>query len=155
MPAQLRSNDGESALTLGLEEPSSYATDAGFESSVFIAGQHWDGDHTHPVELSIQGLWLREADLLELRETIRRWLARPLHELTPGSLIGDFQLARLPGQTVLIRFGARSDVDDKRNPIVTVAVAARAFSGEFHFPTDQSCLDAFRRQLDSRLDGAC
>ncbi|HET7539505.1 MAG TPA: hypothetical protein VFK05_06530 [Polyangiaceae bacterium] len=139
---------------MGLEESSSYATDAGFESSVVIAGQHWDGEHTHPVELSIQGIWVREADLLELRETIRSWLARPLDELTPKFLVGDFQLARLPGQKALIRFGARSDVDDKRNPIVTVSVAARAFSGEFYFPTDQSCLEAFRRQLDSRLHEA-
>lgn len=153
MPAQLRSNDGNSVLLLGLEEPSSYATDAGFESSIRIVGQHWDGDHTHPIELSIQSLWLRREDLVELHRAISGWLARPLRELTQAFLGGEFQLARLPGQTAIIRFGARPEVDDRRNPIVTAFLAAGALSGEFHFSTDQSCLDAFRRQLDSRLDG--
>jgi hypothetical protein len=154
MPAQLSSNDGESALILGLEDPCSYATDAGFESSIGITGRHWDGDHTHQIELSVQGIWLRQDDLLALREALRMWLARPLHELTPESLSGEFQLARLPGQAALIRFGERPDVDDRRNPIVTVSLAAGGFSGEVHFPTDQSCLEAFHRQLGSRLEGA-
>jgi hypothetical protein len=154
MPAELRSNDGESVLILGLEEPASYATDAGFESGIRIAGRHWDGDHTHQIEASVQGIWLRQGDLLELREAIRNWLVRPLHELTPASLSGEFQLARLPGQSALIRFGPRPDVDDRRNPVATVLLVAGAFSCEFHFPTDQSCLDAFRRQLNSRLEGA-
>ena len=154
MPAQLRSNDGASVLVLGLEERANYATEAGFESSIHIAGRHWDGDHTHQIDVSMPGIWLRKGDLLELRETLATWAVRPLHELTPAFLSGEFQLARLPGQSVLIRFGPRPDVDDRRNPIVTIALAAGSLAGAFHFSTDHSCLDAFRRHIDAALDEA-
>ena len=154
MSAQLRSNDGESVLVPGLEARATYATDPGFESSIRISGRHSDGDHTHALEFSVAGIWLREDDFRDLRDVVATWLARPLRDLTPDSLNGEFQLARLPGQSVLIRFGSRSDVDDRRNAIVTISILAGQLSCEFHFPCDQSCLEASRREMDLSIDVA-
>jgi hypothetical protein len=153
MPAHLRSDDGESLLALGLEQRAEYATEPGFEGSVRFQGQHWDGDHHHSLQVSVNGLWLRFDGLRALCDFVATWLARPLHELTPEYLVGEFQLARLPGQSVIVRLGPRSEVEQTRNPIVTVVLAAGSLSGEYYFPSDQSCLGAFTRELTDALVG--
>ncbi|HZF54819.1 MAG TPA: hypothetical protein VE093_39490 [Polyangiaceae bacterium] len=152
--AILRSNDGESELMLQFEAHATYATEPGFEASIRLQGQHWDGDHTHKLAVTIENLWLRAQDLLRLQETLADWLGRPMHQLDPTDLDGEFQLACLPGQSVALRFGARREVSAGRNPIVTVAFAAGALMGEFHFFTDQSCLELFRRDLSAALQSS-
>src|SRR5262245_46779106 len=98
MSATLQSNSGEAQFVVELSAPAEYANDSGFESSIHLRGRHWDGDHTFPFSASIDGLWLREADLRSLREHISRWLRQPLDRLIAQDLSADFQLARLPGQ---------------------------------------------------------
>ena len=153
MHAELRSNDGESAIALDLERRFTYATEPGFEGSMQIRGRHWDGDHSHGIEVAIAGMWLRAEDLREMRSVVARWLARPLSELKAELLHGEFQLARLPGQSVRIRFGSRPDVIEGGHVVVTVAFAAGPLSGEYHFLSDQSCLEPFSRELNAALDG--
>jgi hypothetical protein len=152
--AILRSNDGESELALQFEARVAYATEPGLEASVRLRGQHWDGDHTHDLVVEIDTLWLRAQELSRLRETLADWLKRPMHRLDPDDLDGEFQLACLPGQCVTLRFGARPDVSHDRNPVVTVAFAAGALTGEFNFTTDQSCLELFRRDLSAALQSS-
>lgn len=68
-------------------------------------------------------------------------------------LQGEFQLARLFGQSVRIRFGSRSDVIEGRHIVVTVAFAAGPLSGEYYFLSDQSCFQSFNHELNAALDG--
>ena len=151
MSATLRSNDGEGELTIDFGSPEKYAADAGVTASVRIRGRHWDGDHTHDLSASIEGLWLRARDLVELRDAVAAWLARPLNELTTSNLDGQFVLTRLPGQNLVLRFGPRPESMRGHHPEVSVSLAAGPFRGDFHLVTDQSCLVEFRRELSSEL----
>jgi hypothetical protein len=74
-----------------------------------------------------------------------------MERLDPADLDRAFDLARLPAQTLVIRFGPREDVIVGRYPIITVNFAAGGLAGEFHFVTDQSCLDLFARDLSSAI----
>ena len=154
MLATLRSNSGEARFVIEPGAPAEYAHDPGFESSVHIRGHHWDGDHTFPFSTSIEGLWLRAADLTTLRDHISRWLRQPLDHLVAEDLTSDFQLARLPGQSVHFRFGPRTDTISDRNPVVSIVYSAGALHGEFHFVTDQSCLAIFVQELSAELVGS-
>lgn len=154
MPAILRSNSGESDLAIDLVEPATYAHDTGFESSVSIRAEHWDGDHTHPIAISVEGLWLRADDLRELRRHIAAWTSQPLDQLIPEQLDGTFELTRLPGQCLTITFGARPDTIAHLNPVVSILLSAGAFRSEFHLVTDQSCLAMFSTELGSHLHGS-
>ena len=151
--AELRSNDGGSAFALDFERRSTYATELGFEASVQIRGRHWDGDHDHEIDVAIEGMWLRVEDLREMGNVVARWLARPLSELKAELLEGEFQLARLFGQSMRVRFGSRPDVIAGRHVVVTVTFAAGPLSGEYHFVSDQSCLQSFSHELTAALDG--
>ncbi len=153
MPATLRSNDGEAEFAVECVTPAEYANDLGFDSCVSLRGQHWDGDHTFPLSTSIEGLWLRSADLTALCEHIERWANQPLDRLHADDLSGDFELARLPGQSVRIGFGSRADTISHLNPVVSIALSAGLLHSEFHFPTDQSCLTIFARELSAELIG--
>jgi hypothetical protein len=149
MLATLSSNNGRSQFAIELGAPQEYACDPGFESSVTIRGQHWDGDHTFPLSTSIDGVWLRTADIVALRNHIARWLQQPLDRLVADDLNAEFELARLPGQSVLMRFGARDDTISDRHPVFSVSFSAGALHGEFHFVADQSCLALFAEGLSS------
>src|SRR4051812_37716863 len=151
MPATLPSNSGEAQFVVEFSAPSEYAGDPGYESSVHMRGRHWDGDHTFPFSTSIDGLWLRAADLAALRAHITRWLRRPLDGLIAEELNADFQLARLPDQSVQVRFGSRPDTNCGLNPVVTITFSAGALRGEFHFVTDQSCLALFAQGLSAEF----
>jgi hypothetical protein len=151
MSATLRSNCGNSGLTIDLVAAASNAHDAGFEASIAIRVQHWDGDHARPTSLSVEGLWIRSGDLFGLLDHVRAWTDRTLDQLDPKSLDGSFEMARLPGQRFSIAFGARSDTIALLNPVVSVSLAASAFSCEFHFVTDQSCLTIFSSELGESL----
>src|SRR5882762_2458603 len=105
MPATLPSNDGDKRLVIKLVAPAEYAHDAGFDSCVQFNGSHWDGGHIHPFSTSIDGLWLRSADLIALRNHIALWVARPLDRLDADDLTRNFELARLPGQSISFSFG--------------------------------------------------
>src|SRR5947209_426941 len=107
MPVTLPSNSGEAKFVVELRAPAEYAHDAGFESSITLHGRHWDGDHTFPFFSSIEGLWLRAADIVALRDHIARWIRQPLECLIADDLSSEFQLALLPGQSIRIRLGAR------------------------------------------------
>jgi hypothetical protein len=149
MTATLKSNDGEAEFRIEFGTPADYATDSGFESSIFLCGQHWDGEHTFPLRSSIEGLWLRSADILALREHILRWIGQPLDRLLVEDLNGDFQLGRLPGQSVRILFGPYGETKSHLNPTVTIRFSAGVLHGEFYFITDQSCLAIFAQQLSA------
>ncbi len=151
MAATLPSNNGEAQFVIDLRAPAEYAHEPGFESSVHLRGRHWDGDHTFPFSTSIEGLWLRTADLTALREHVIRWLRQPLESLIAEDLNADFRLARLPGQSVRIRFGPRPDTLSDLNPVVSIIFSARALQGEFHFVTDQSCLKLFAQELADEM----
>jgi len=151
MPATLRSNNGEAEFTVEFREYIDYASEAGFESAIQLRGQHWDGDHTHPLSGSIDGLWLRSADLKGIRDHISHWLDRPLNYLVAEELNREFELARLPGQTIRIRIGPRQDTTSHLNPVVSITFSAGGLRGEFHFVTDQSCLALFARELSAQL----
>src|SRR5882724_5353720 len=115
MPATLISNRGDEELRIEFLAPAEYAHDPGFESSVKLCGRHWDGDHTYPFATSIEGLWLRSADLAALRDHIANWTSQSLDKLVVKDLTREFELGRLPGQTVRIRFAPRSDTVSDRN----------------------------------------
>jgi hypothetical protein len=154
MPATLRSNSGEAEFAVGLGTPAEYAHDPGFESAVKMHGLHWDGDHTYRLSSSIDGLWVRSADITELRDHISRWTGQPLDRLVAEDLSGDFELARLPGQSIHIRFGPRPDTISDLNPVVSITFSAGALHGEFYFVTDQSCLTLFAQELSVELVGS-
>lgn len=151
MPATLRSNNGSSEFSIECVTPAEYANDRGFESCVHLLGEHWDGDHTFPLSTSIDGLWLRSADLTALCEHIERWTSQPLGRLHTDDLSNDFELARLPGQSVCIGFGRRPDTISGLNPVVSITLSAGKLRSEFHFVTDQSCLTIFAQELSEEL----
>lgn len=154
MSATLSSNSGEGQFVIELGASAEYACDHGFESSVHFRGRHWDGDHTFPFSTSIDGVWLRSADLTALRDHIARWTRRPLDLLTGEDLSSDFELAGLPGQSIRVRFGPRPDTISDLNPVVSITFSAGDLKGEFHFVTDQSCLALFARELSVDLVGS-
>ena len=154
MQATLRSNSGEAEFTLELETVAEYAHEVGFESTISLRGQHWDGDHTFPFSSKIDGLWLRGGDLNALSEHITKWINLPIGQLAPDGLTGDFQMARLPEQSLSLRFSSRSNEVSSMNPIVSITFKASAYCGEFYFVTDQSCLSFFVHELRAALLGA-
>lgn len=151
MAATLPSNSGGAQFVIELGAPAEYAHDRGFESSITLRGQHWDGDHTFPFSTSIEGLWLRAADIFALRDHIARWIRQPLELLVAADLSAEFQLARLSGQSIRIRLGPREDTISDRHPVFTISFSAGALQGEFHFVTDQSCLALFVEELSTEL----
>ena len=152
MPVTLLSNDGDAQFVIEMGSPSEYACEMGFESSISVRGEHWDGDHTFPFSTSIQGLWLQAEKLNKLREHVSLWTALYLDRLIVDDLDGEFELACLPGQRVCVRFGSRREtIADDSHPVVSVAYSAGALQGEFHFVTDQSCLSLFCQDLLTEL----
>ncbi len=151
MPATLRSNCGRDEFIVKCVTPVEYANDLGFESCVYLRGHHWDDGHTFPLSMSFDGLWLRSADLMALYEHIERWINQPLDRLHVDDLSGDFELARLPGQSVRIDFGPRPDTISGLNPVVSITLSAGKLHSEFHFTTDQSCLTIFAQELSAEL----
>jgi hypothetical protein len=154
MAATLPSNNGEAQFVIELGAPAEYAHYAGFESSIHIRGRHWDGDHTFPFSNSIDGLWLRAADLNALLDHVSKWLRQPLDSMVAEDLSADVRLAWLPGQNVHLRFGPRPDTTSSLHPVVTITFSAGALQGEFHFITDQSCLTGFAQELSVDLLGS-
>lgn len=151
MPATLRSNSGRDEFIVKCVTPAEYANDFGFESCVYLHGQYWDGDHTFPLSTSIDGLWLRSADLTALYEHIERWTNQPLDRLHVDDLSNDFELAGMPGQSVRISFGPRPDTISGLNPVVSITLSAGKWHSDFHFVTDQSCLTIFAQELSAEL----
>ncbi|HEU4714551.1 MAG TPA: hypothetical protein VFS76_23505 [Pyrinomonadaceae bacterium] len=152
MAATLSSNRGEARFVIELGARSEYADDRGFDSCVHLHGSHWNVDHTFPFSVSIDGLWLRAAELTALHDHISRWLHQPLDHLVAADLSAEFQLARLPGQSVHIRFGPRADTISGRHPVVSITYLAGALHGEFYFVTDQSCLGGFVEELSAAVN---
>ena len=74
-----------------------------------------------------------------------------LDHLIAEDLNGGFELARLPWQSIHIRFGPRSDTVSNLNPVVSITFSAGTLRGEFHFVTDQSCLGLFAQELSIAL----
>jgi hypothetical protein len=68
-----------------------------------------------------------------------------------NGLNGAFELARLPGQSVHVRFGSRDDTTSDLDPVISVSFSSGALQGEFHFTTDQSCLALFVEELSAEL----
>ncbi len=148
MLAKLSSNSGAAHFVIEGTH-AEYAHDPGFEGSITIRGQHWAGDHTFELGTSIDGMWLRAADVAALHDHIARWLRQPLDRLIAVDLNAEFELARLPSQSVKLRFGARDDTISGRHPVVSISFSAGALQGAFHFVTDQSCLALFAEELSS------
>jgi len=148
---RLRSSSGDFSFTLCFEEETSYATDAGFVASIQLAGNHFDGDHTHPWKSEVGGLWVRRDDLVAMRHVLGRWVARPIDKLDPRDLSCDFEMARLPDQSVRVAFQPQSDRPLSRNPVAVIDVAAGSMSCRVVFETDQSCLNIFQSELRAVL----
>lgn len=151
MSAKLKSNDGGSLLEIIFESKSEYAHEPGFESTVCVKGRHWDGDHTFPQIISIEGLWLRIKELRELRNHIGRWTDQALDELRIEDLSEEFELARLPHQSLRLLFGPRPDTISDSHPVVSISLAAGPMKAEYHFLTDQSCLSLFSDELTREI----
>ncbi len=151
MAATLPSNSGREQFVITLGDPAEYAHDPGFESVIHIRGQHWDGEHTFPFSTSIEGLWLRAVDMVALRDHISRWICQPMEQLMADQLNGEFQLARLPGQSIRLRFRRRDDTISDRHPVISISFSVWALQGEFHFVTDQPCLALFAEELSTEL----
>lgn len=143
----LSSNRGGELFSIEFRAPGEYAHEPGFDSSIAVRGEHWDGEHCFPFSFVVEGVWLRAGDIVGLRDHIDGWLRRPLDQLVPKDLDAEFQLARVPGQSLRIRFGARADTISDRHPVVSISFSAGTFQGEFHFVTDQSCLSLFTEGL--------
>lgn len=151
MTASLPSNDGDARITFGLDCPSNYAGELGFESAIQIQGRHWDGDHTHPIVISVAGIWLSVADLRKLRDHVIGWNSLPLDQMDPSLLDGIFDLATLPGQKACLSFGPTSNVISGMNPLVSILVDAGPLSSRYCFVTDQSCLALFAEELSNAI----
>lgn len=151
MEVTLRSNRGDDEIVLDLGPAEAYGSEAGAVSSFKIRGQHWDGDHDHELFTSVEGLWLRNEDLTAVRDRVAEWVQQPLDRLATSELVGDFELARLPGQSLRLRFGPRPDIESGRNAVLTVSFASGTLRGEFHLVTDPSCLGLFAQGLSSAL----
>ena len=149
MAATLPSNSGEARLVIEFGARSEYGDERGFDSCVRLHGSHWNGDHTFPFSVSLEGLWLCAGELTSLRDHISQWLSQPLDHLVAEDLSAEFQLARMPGQSVHLRFGPRTDTISDRKPVVSITYSAGALHGEFHFVTDQSCLAVFAEELSA------
>jgi len=145
--ATLRSNSGTSDLSIELISASEYAHDRGFDVSVQLRGSHWDGEHEHPFLTSVEGIWLRLADLAALREHMVQWLNGPLECLIAEHLDAEFELACMCEQKLGVRFGSRQDTISHFNPVVSITLCAGATRNEFHFVSDQSCLGIFAQEL--------
>ncbi|WP_150107617.1 hypothetical protein [Pedosphaera parvula] len=152
--ATLKSNTGEAELVIEFITPAKYTCQPGFESSIRLNGIHWDGDHTHPFQTAINGLWLMAEDLMALRDYIVNYINQPLDRLNPEDLKGEFELARLPDQSLRFRFEPESGSSSKLNPEVFITMTAGRLRSEFHFVTDQSCLAIFAREMSAPLRGS-
>ena len=152
MTASLPSNNGEAKITLGFNGRSEYAHEPGFESTIRIEGRLWDGNHTHPIAFSVEGVWLSLDGLQKFRDHIIGWNSLPPNQMGQSLLNGDFELATLPGQKVCLSFGPRPDVISGMNPVVSILVNAGPFLGQYHFVTDQSCLGHFAHELSSAMN---
>lgn len=149
--ASLSSNAGDASIEFLFGDRCTSAGEPGLDASIRLNATHWDGDHSHPVSAAIDGVRLSGRDLAALCDHIRRWVDRPLEALAPGALDGRFYLARQPGQSVALVFGARADTIDSRKPVVSVAIRADAWSCDLHFVTDPSCLRLFAEALSAAL----
>src|ERR1700733_4377304 len=104
MTVTLRSNSGNSELIIDLESKSEYGSESGFDSSINLSSSHWDGEHTFPAGFKVGGIWIRRNDLISVRSLLSEWVGQPLNQLVASELIGEFQLARLPGQSFILKF---------------------------------------------------
>lgn len=151
MAAKLVSNDGASWLVLELQSAAEYACENGYQAVFRSSGRHSDGENTFPFAFEVAGLWLCAADLSALRAHIARWLRTPLPALIPGGLIANFQLARLPTQSLYIRLGENPDSASDLHPAVTFMVTAGFLRAENQFLTDPSSLALFIDELAGEL----
>jgi hypothetical protein len=147
MPATLSSNGGHAELAIEFCAPTQYAHEAGFESIIRFRDESWDGDHSFPIETTIEGVCLRARELHSMMDHIANWTSRPLDQLIIDDLNGDFDLTLRSGQRVGISFGPRSDTISDRKPVVSIKLGVWHLHAEFHFVTDQSCLAIFARQI--------
>ena len=147
----LRSNDGNSEISLELLGRTEYAHELGFESIFRIRASHWDGEHSHPLEISVEGVWISEKRLNSLLRHIRSWTKRPADALVIEDLDSVYEIAMQPGQSIQFIFGAREDVCVKRQPVVTIRYEVGRLKGEYHVVTDQSCLTIFVEEASSDL----
>lgn len=151
MEVKLRSNDGDTEVVMDLGTAEEYGSDLGVVSSFRAHGHHWDGDHNHDFFASVEGLWLRAGDLLAVRNLVAEWVRRPLSQLAAFELIGDFELARLPDQSLRLRFGSHEDHVPGGKVRVAVSFAGGIFHGELGFVSDLSCMNLFVQELSSAL----
>jgi len=147
MKAILNSNSGDTKLELLFKCQASYAHESGYESTVRIKGRHWDGDHVFPLSVKMEGIWLRSDDLIKMEHHISSWLKQPIDKIEVDDLSKEFELARLPEQSVLISFGSRADTVSSMNPVVTISFSAGPLKGNHHYITDQTCLEMFAKGL--------
>lgn len=149
--AVLASNRGGASIVLTLHSPADFDGTLGVEASVRIQGEHWDGDHTFPLRVSVENLWLGSAHITVMLTHIQNWIDLPIEQLATTELVGEFALAAHSGQELTLNFGPRVGVIASRNPVVSVQLVAGTLRTQFHFVTDQSCLRLFADNLRSAL----
>ena len=147
MLATLPSNRGDSDFSIESVSASESSGERRHDAVIRLRGVHWDGDHTHPFALFLEGIWLRSAAPIALCEHIARWIEQPLERVIASELDAVFELTDERSQHVKIRFGSRSDTISDLNPVVSFGVSAGPLRSECHFVTDQSCLAIFRDEL--------
>ncbi len=142
--ASINSNRGEMKVSIDLSSGYHFETDEGFHGTVSISAQEWDGeDHDLPINLKLDGFRLSRSRVVEMVSQLSTWCKMPLEEMKASPLLARFELCRLPGQSVLLEFGPRSDTIDERKPVLSFAAKMGRVSMETHFVTDQSCLAMF------------
>ena len=149
--AELRSNSGRSCLTVRLLSCGTYYNVPGYDANVQIHGEHYDGDHEHPIAFSAEGLFLPRAEVVRLLAAIVAWTDLSLQELAESPFEGSF-LFEVPGQSVSLCFGARDDTLSERKVVLTIGIASGRFSTETVFVTDQSCLRQFAMAVTRGID---
>lgn len=146
----LNSNSGSSSVSVEIVSTSTYATRAGFDANISVKGIHFDGDHDHPINFEIEGLFLPNDELARLCDRIGDWTNQPLDKLAGTVFEGEFSF-EAPGQKFRLRFGEREDTISALNLVVTVEIESGRFVVETSFVTDQSCLHNFAQSLGKEI----
>jgi hypothetical protein len=151
--ASIRSNRGDSELSIRFDSAYTVESDRGFHSTITVAEEYWDGDHDLPVKIDLDGFWLSREQLTEMSHYLTDWCNRPLEQLAASHLQRDFELCRLPGQSAMLSFGPRADTIDERKPVLTIALKLGRLTTGIHFVTDQSCIAIFANELAKLISG--
>jgi hypothetical protein len=145
--AVLSSNRGDDRLTLSFGARFEWQGQPALEAILKLEGVHFDGDHDHTLDVTIEGLALAVHSLGSLSRELEAWLSLPLEQLESSKLASEHSLALGTGQRLDMIFGDREDTISERHPVLTIGFGAGRLRGQHHFVTDQSCIRLFNDEL--------